>query len=253
MIELSIDQKTYGTTFELAHIQLNITPGNVLLLLGHNGSGKTTIIKSLLGLTEYKGACRLDGREIAYDNTDDIDFLKKNVSYIADNASLFDFLSPEEIFNLTKSMHGENVDDSYLNGLIKLFEIDPYLNIPISDLSYGNKKKVQIVNQLFWKPRFLIFDEPTNGLDPDMVIVLKKVLQVVKESGTGILLSTHNLSFGQDLMDHTIIIRNGRELLNMEKSKMEMEFVEMDMEKVYQKVNKHYYQEIEGMIHELRL
>ncbi|WP_026675304.1 ATP-binding cassette domain-containing protein [Alkalihalobacterium bogoriense] len=253
MILLNIDQKKYGNTFELSDIKLKIAPSKVTLLLGHNGSGKTTIIKSLLGLTEYKGNCSIEDTNISYKDSESINFMKKNISYISDHAALYEFLTPYEYFNLIKSMQSKVVDESYLERLIKLFEIGKYLKVPIGDLSYGNKKKVQIVSHLCWKPKYVVFDEPTNGLDPDMVIILKKVLQVVKGKGTGILLSTHNLSFGENLMDHIIIIRNGNELLNSSIQELIKKFGTFDLESIYQSVNEEYYQEIEGLIHELSL
>lgn len=251
MLNLLINKKKYTSSFELTDIKLQVFKGEITLLLGHNGSGKTTIIKSLLGLTDYEGTCNIDDKQVDYCSNTSITDFKMKVSYISDHADLFDYLCPQEYINLMKSTYSGSVDQRYLENLIKLFELTQYLSVPIKNLSYGNRKKVQIVSQLFLKPDYLIIDEPTNGLDPDMIIVLRKILKVVKNTGTGILLSTHHLDFGQDLMDRVLIIRNGKELLNADAEELQKQFSGQRIEEVYQKVNHEYYQHVEELLYEL--
>lgn len=251
MISLHIESMSYNNTFNLNKIDLNIKESEITLLLGHNGAGKTTIIKSLFGLVEFKGSLKLNNQLISLKKSQDLDLFKRKVSYISDELSLFDYLTPSEYFSLMKNTGKEKVDDKFLNILIEVFELDIYLDNPISTLSHGNKKKTQIVSQLFKKPNYIIFDEPTNGLDPDMIIVLKKVLQIVKKMNIGILLSTHNLSFGEELYDQIIVLRDGEIKLNASKEQTKVQFSNQSLEEIYTKVNKDYYTHIEGILHEL--
>ncbi|MBO1004543.1 ATP-binding cassette domain-containing protein [Pseudogracilibacillus auburnensis] len=251
MISLHIDRMSYNNTFKLEKIDLDIKKNEITLLLGHNGAGKTTIIKSLFGLVEFKGNLKLNNRVISLKKSQDLDLFKRETSYISDELSLFDYLTPSEYFSLMKNTVTEKVDDKFLNLLIELFELEVYLDNPISTLSHGNKKKTQIVSQLLKKPNYIIFDEPTNGLDPDMIIVLKKVLQIIKKMNIGILLSTHNLSFGEELYDQIMVLRDGKIKLNASKEQVKAQYSNHTLEEIYTKVNKDYYTHIEGILHEL--
>lgn len=252
MISLHIESMNYGDSFHLDHIDLNINKGEITLLLGHNGAGKTTIIKSLFGLVEYKGSLKIDNQVLSLKKTEDLDFFKRETSYISDELSLFDYLTPNEYFSLMKNtVH--KMDDHFLKRLIDLFELNRYLDHPISTLSHGNQKKTQIVSQIFKKPNYIVFDEPTNGLDPDMIIVLKKVLKVIKSMDIGILLSTHNLSFGEELYDYIIILRDGKIKLNASKQQVKEVFNDHSLEEIYTKVNEDYYTHVEEILNELNV
>lgn len=248
-----IEEKKYNDSFQLSNIQLEIHPGETTLLLGHNGSGKTTIIKSLFGLTPYKGRFLLDNQVIEYKHKHSIDEIKQNISFISDDPSLFYFLTPMEYLNLQKSSLNKKRDEHYLAILLSLFQFEQYMNVPMENLSYGNKKKIQIIAQLARKPKYIIIDEPTNGLDPDMVIILKKLLLKLKENGMGMLLSTHNLRFGEELMDRVMILKDGCLLLNMKKSEIIKTYHTSNMEQIYKSVNAHYYEAVEEIIDEINI
>lgn len=252
MISLTIKQKKYHS-FELSDVQLNLNPGEITLLLGHNGAGKTTIIKSLFGLIEYNGELTLNNRKITFTTQADVDYFKKIVAYIPDNISLLDYLTPTEYFQLMKHSFRCDLGDHYLNNLIQIFNFNCYLHVPIRNLSHGNKKKTQIISQLIKKSNFLVFDEPTNGLDPDMIITLKRILLKLKSQGIGILLSTHDLSFGKGLFDHIMIIRDGKIKLSNTVAEVEKRFGNILLEDLYTEVNKNYYQYIEGLLDELAI
>ncbi|WP_163527140.1 ATP-binding cassette domain-containing protein [Halobacillus ihumii] len=250
MISLHIENKAFDS-FELNDIPIEMNRGEINLLLGHNGAGKTTIIKSMFGLLTFEGKVMVDGRDISFDSQDDVDFFKKHLAYIPDDISLLDYLTPKEYFQLMKSSFENNQNESFLQNLIDLFELEKYLHVPILNLSHGNQKKTQIVSQLFRKSDFIVFDEPTNGLDPDMIIILKKVLEKLKSQGVGILLSTHNLNFGQDLFDNAIILRDGEIKLNKRREDIQKTFGDITLEETYTKVNQEYYEYIEGLLDDM--
>ncbi|MEK3644306.1 ABC transporter ATP-binding protein [Aeribacillus sp. FSL M8-0235] len=248
MLSLYIQHKRHGDEFELKNIEVTIMPSQITLLLGHNGAGKTTIIKSLFGLMDYVGTLSVNNKKIDLNVSEDVDYLKKNVSYISDEIALFDYLTPKEYFSLIENSFKHQVDHQLLEKLIKIFELERYLHIPISNLSHGNKKKTQIVSQLFKGSEFVIFDEPTNGLDPDMVIILRKTLHFLKTKGIGILLSTHHLSFGEELYDKVILLRNGKVKLNCTRDQVFEQFGRMSLEEIYEEANKDYYLKAEEIL-----
>ena len=250
-MQLYIENKTHGESFKLSHVLIEINKGEVTLLLGHNGAGKTTIIKSLVGLMEFEGTLKINNKLISFDQSQDVDYFKKHVSYISDDIDIIDYLTPKEYFSLMKNTYPHDSRDELLNQLINIFELEKYLDYPIINLSHGNKKKTQIVSQLFKKSDFIIFDEPTNGLDPDMIIVLKNVLEILKSKGIGLLISTHNLSFGQDLFDSLMILRDGVIKLNSKRQKIEAKYGNMNLENIYKEVNQDYYKHIEGLLDEI--
>ncbi|WP_040203436.1 ATP-binding cassette domain-containing protein [Neobacillus jeddahensis] len=251
MITLYIKKKKFNESFELNDIPLEITPGKITLLLGHNGAGKTTIIKSLFGLLKFEGEVTVNGHNIFFNSQHDVDYFKKQIAYIPDDISLFDYLAPREYFQLMESSCDGKQDPSFVRNLIRIFELEKYLNTPIVNLSHGNQKKVQIVSQLIKKSNYIAFDEPTNGLDPDMIIILKKVLVKLKSQGVGILLSTHNLHFGQELFDNIVILREGIMKLSTNKQELNKNFGEVSLEEIYKIVNQDYYQYVEGLLNEL--
>ncbi|WP_181347009.1 ATP-binding cassette domain-containing protein [Thalassobacillus sp. CUG 92003] len=251
MLLLNIEEKNHGQNFQLKDINVEINPGEITLLLGHNGAGKTTIIKSMFGLMDYAGSLSINGQAVDMNQSNHIDYLKQHVAYISDGIGLFEYLTPREYFSLIEKTFPAKVNLNLLEKFIEIFELEQYLDLPIDQLSHGNKKKTQIVSQLFRESDYVVFDEPTNGLDPDMVIVLKKTLSLLKERGKGIMLSTHHLNFGEDLYDHLIILRNGDKKLNDSKTNIYHRLGPMNVEQIYQSVNQDYYQHVEEVINEL--
>lgn len=249
MMDFYLKEKSYGKNFCISDVDIKINPGEILCLLGHNGAGKTTIIKSIFGLITYEGNTSINNQKIDLYKEKDLDFFKKHVAYIPDEVNIFPFLTPNEMFELIANDKKET-NTKFLQKLIEIFELTQYLNIPISGLSHGNKKKTQIVSYLYRKPPYVVFDEPTNGLDPDMTIVLRKVIKLLKQQKIGILLSTHNLSFGDELYDKLIILRNGVVKLRANYESVVNTYGNVGLEKIYTKVNEDYYKQVDAILYE---
>ncbi|GAA0432654.1 ABC transporter ATP-binding protein [Virgibacillus salarius] len=249
MMEFYLQEKSYGKNFRISDVDIKINPGEIVCLLGHNGAGKTTIIKAIFGLIKYQGNLSINNKRIDLSKEKDIDFFKKHVAYIPDEVNIFPFLTPNEVFELIANDNKET-NIKFLRKLIDIFELNQYINIPISGLSHGNKKKTQIVSYLYRKPSFVVFDEPTNGLDPDMTIVLRKVIKLLREQKIGILLSTHNLSFGDELYDKLVILRNGVVKLTTDFENVIKTYGNVGLEKVYTKINEDYYKQVDAILYE---
>lgn len=249
MLTLQLKEKTYSRTFSLRNIQLNVEKGRMLLLLGHNGAGKTTMIQSMFGLTPFTGYVSLHGQQLNFQSSAHISLLKEHVSYIPDEHALFDYLTPREYFHLLQLPHEQDITRE--ETFVDLFELSPYMDQPIAQLSHGNQKKTQIISQLLRPCDYYVFDEPTNGLDPDMMIILKKVLMKLRDQGAGILISTHHLSFGETLYDHLMILRNGDVKLDMSRQETSRTFPHQALEDIYKEVNRDYYIQVERLLNDL--
>ncbi|WP_223556524.1 MULTISPECIES: ATP-binding cassette domain-containing protein [Lysinibacillus] len=247
MIEINIIQKKYPD-FSIEDVSLSVFPGEITLLLGHNGSGKTTIIRSLLGLVHLDlGNIKLDNIEINFQNYNSYEKFKSDIRFIPDEDVLFDYLTPVEYFQLVTISNDIDSPD-FLDFLINVFDISKYTKQLISTLSHGNRKKVQIIGQILCKPKYLIIDEPTNGLDPDMIIILKQIILKLRDLGTGILISTHDLRFAENLMNNVTIIRNGKIILQDKSDNLLKEYRTCNLEDIYKKINNDYYNFIEELI-----
>lgn len=249
MLTLQLKEKTYSRTFSLQNIQMNVEKGRITLLLGHNGAGKTTIIQTMFGMTPFMGHVLLNGKQMNFQSSAHISLLKEHVSYIPDDHALFDYLTPREYFHLLQLPNGQDVKRE--ETFVDLFELSPYMDQPIAQLSHGNQKKTQIISQLLRPCDYFVFDEPTNGLDPDMMIILKKVLMKLRDQGAGILISTHHLSFGETLYDHLMILRNGDVKLNRTRQETSQLFPQKSLEDIYKEVNRDYYMQVERLLHDL--
>lgn len=190
------------------NLSLNVEAGDLFGFIGHNGAGKSTTIKSIVGILPFKdGDIKVDGLSVK-DNEIEV---KKLIGYIPDNPDLYESLTGidylnfvADIFNISASERKEIIEK-----YAKLFGIDDNLNDFIGTYSHGMKQKLAIISALVHKPKLLILDEPFVGLDP---IASHKVKEVMKEfcaSGGAIFFSTHVLEVAEKLCNKIAIIKEG--------------------------------------------
>lgn len=194
--------KYYKNVRGIENIDLEIKDGEVFGLLGPNGAGKSTFIKTIMNLiNKTSGQFYINNKEITSKND-----YKKIVGYLPSEVYLYGDLTAKEMINYAASFYDEDLSKR-INYLTKKLEVP--MEKKISDLSYGNLKKVDIVLTLMHKPKFLILDEPTSGLDPLITDVFFKLLNEEKENGATILFSTHILSEVKRICDRVGFIKNG--------------------------------------------
>jgi len=205
MIIIKNLEKKFGKIYALKDINMEIEKGKITSLIGPNASGKTTLIKSILGLV-----IPTNGKILV----SDIDIFKdyryrKNIGYTSQLANFPDNLTVNEFFNMMQDIRGKNAGKK-LKDLIEIFELESQLNKKIKSLSGGTKQKVNIILALMFDPEILIFDEPTVGLDPITSIKFKKLILEEKNKSKTIIYVSHIINEIEDLADNLGFMIEGR-------------------------------------------
>lgn len=204
IIEIKNLTKFYGKSRGIEGVNLKVNKGEIFGFIGPNGAGKSTTIKLLLNIIfPTSGEAKILDLDCIHETT----IIKESVGYVPSEVRYYDNMKVKELINYAKSFR-KDVDNEYVSDLCMLFDVE--LEKGISELSLGNKKKVAIVQALLHKPKVLILDEPTNGLDPLIQQKLFNTLLELKESGTTIFLSSHNLTEVEEFCDRVAIIKEGK-------------------------------------------
>lgn len=248
-----LEEKKYRNGFILENIELNLRPKKCVGLIGPNGSGKTTLINSLFHLTDYKGTLKLNGEILNLKLSEqEYNLFNRYVGYISDETLLFEFLTLNEYFDLLNKNFNNELDYNLMLSLVNVFKLEKYIDLKVGELSFGTKKKIQIIIELIKKPRFLVFDEPTNGLDPEMIIILKTIIRKLLLEGTSVLISTHQLKFCEDIASDILMIQDGNVMLNDSIENISELFKTGDLEYIYKNINKSYYKKVSDLIDEIQ-
>jgi len=194
MIEFKDVHKKYGKLEVLKGVSFTIKDGGIFAILGPNGSGKTTSMKSFLGMViPTKGDIFFNGKSIknqwAY---------REQISYLPQIANFPSNLKVKELIAMIKNIKKLPCHDQEL---IELFGLQKHLNKSLGNLSGGTKQKVNLVLTFMVDVPVLVLDEPTSGLDPIAILALKKLILREKEKGKTILITSHILSFIEELSD----------------------------------------------------
>ncbi len=203
MIELKKVTKSFGKQVVLDEINLNITPGSISAILGPNGSGKTTIIKSILGLVIPNSG------EIYVDNQPTIHQwqYRSKIDYLPQIARFPENLTVKELLALVKDMRSQ---ESSEDDLLKRFGLVESVDKKLRNLSGGTRQKVNIVITFMFDNPVLILDEPSSGLDPVSLLTLKDLVLEEKAKGKTILLTTHIMSLVENLADEVVFLLEGK-------------------------------------------
>lgn len=210
MIEIKNVSKTYnGTKKALDTINLTISSGKIFAFIGHNGAGKTTMIKSIVGILEFEeGDILIDGKSIKEDPIG----CKLEMAYVPDNPDLYENMRAIDFINFVCDMYDIDINERKKNieKYAKMFELENKLTDDISSYSHGMKQKVALIAALAHNPKVLIMDEPFVGLDPQAVYDMKELMKKMVKEGKTIFFSTHILDVAEKLCDHVAIIKAGK-------------------------------------------
>ena len=199
----------YGERRAVDGLSLEVRPGEIYGLLGSNGAGKSSTIKSIVGLVRpTAGSVRVFGD----DAVDDGIRAKERLGYVPETALLYEALTPREFLEFVAGVRrlDRTLATERLRTYAAAFQLDPELEEPIATLSNGTRQKVLVIAAFLHAPRLLVLDEPLNSLDPRSVKIVKELLvRFVGSGGRGVLLSTHTMETAQELCGRVGILDQG--------------------------------------------
>ena len=210
MLEIRHYSKSYAEGKKAADdVSLTVEAGDIYGFIGHNGAGKSTTIRAVVGVLDFtEGEILIDGHSVK----DDPMACKRITAYIPDNPDLYENLTGIQYLNFIADVFGIGAAEreERIKKYADLFEITDALGDLISSYSHGMKQKVAIISALIHDPKLLVLDEPFVGLDPKATFQLKGVMHEMCEKGTAVFFSTHVLDVAEKLCNKVAIIRKGR-------------------------------------------
>ena len=203
-IEINKLTKSYGKARGIIDVSFDVEEGEIFGFIGPNGAGKSTTIRTLMSLIyPDSGTAKIFGKDCIKDGVE----VRKNIGYLPSEVFYYDDMKVISLLKYSASFYGK-VDNKKIKYLAEIMDLD--LNKKIDDLSYGNKKKVGIVQGLLHNPKLIILDEPTSGLDP---LIQQRFFDLILEEnkkGATVLFSSHILSEVQKICTRVGIIKEGR-------------------------------------------
>jgi len=203
MIEIQGIKKSFGKLEVLKGFDLSVSPGKITAVLGPNGSGKTTMIKSILGLViPDSGRILFDGKSVK----NQWDY-RQRLGYLPQIARFPENLRVKELISLIEDVRGlkGNVTE-----LISLFNLHDSLNKKLRQLSGGTRQKVNLTLTFMFDCPLYILDEPTSGLDPIALIRTKELILARKKNGKSFLITTHIMNLVEEIADELVFLLEGK-------------------------------------------
>lgn len=200
--------KHFGRNKAVNDVSFTIDKGEIFSLIGPNSSGKTTIVKSIVGLLRpTKGEINVEGVDILKNP----EKAKHHIGYIPDEPSIWQYMTGEEFLYFTQALYGidEKKRTKNLPKLLEIFDLKGLEKQYFEEYSRGNKQKFSIIAALSHNPKLLLIDEPIVGLDPTGAEIAKKLFVDYAKSGGSVLLVTHTLPVAEEISDRIGFLKNG--------------------------------------------
>lgn len=206
--------KRYSTSsvYAVKDANLEINGGEIFGFLGHNGAGKSTIIKSIVGILPVtEGSIEVCGYDVAKQST----MAKKNIGYVPDHYALYEKLSGREYINYIADLYNVSKEDRTvaIEKYVKLFELGDAFDNQIKTYSHGMKQKITIISALVHNPKVWILDEPLTGLDPTSIFQVKECMREHAKKGNIVFFSSHLIDIVESLCDRIAVIKKGHILV----------------------------------------
>lgn len=201
-------------SYYVKDVNFEIKSGQIVGLVGKNGAGKSTIIKSITGILPFeKGSINIMGHNIKESPL----LAKQNVGFVPDVCYAFSQMTGLEYINFIADIFGVSKKDreQRLNKMLEFFPLGQSIHKLIASYSHGMKQKVSIMASLISNPKLWILDEPITGLDPQTSFNLIEYMKNYAKEGNAVLFSSHNLDIVEKLCDSAIVINNGKEVANI--------------------------------------
>lgn len=210
VLEIKNYSKNYGDGKNAVDdISITVEAGDIYGFIGHNGAGKSTTIRAIVGVLDFtEGEILIDGKSVKSNSME----CKKITAYIPDNPDLYENLTGIQYLNFIADVF--DISEADREERIKRygdkFEITESLGDLISSYSHGMKQKVAIISALIHEPKLIVMDEPFVGLDPKATYILKEIMHEMCEKGAAVFFSTHVLDVAEKLCNKVAIIKKGK-------------------------------------------
>ncbi|MBF0370409.1 MAG: ABC transporter ATP-binding protein [Magnetococcales bacterium] len=219
MIEIEQLTRRYGDFTAVDGVSFHIGKGSVVGLLGHNGAGKTTIMKMMTGFLEpTSGTIRIDGLQVGPDTQK----IQKRIGYLPENCPLWTEMTVMDYLDFMGVMRGmgEQERPKAIKRAIERTVLMEKALDPIATLSRGYRQRVGVAQAILHTPQIVILDEPTNGLDPTQIRQMRTLIRELAQEAT-VIISTHILQEVQAVCERVLILRSGRLALDTRLDEMQ--------------------------------
>lgn len=213
MLEVKNLEYTYESGKKvLDGISLSTKNGAITMVIGENGAGKTTLFKNILGLLKRdKGDILVDGEELRYDKKSLLNY-RKNVTMVfqdPDNQIFYSNVFDDTAFTLRNLGFDEETVKERVDNALRSANAYELKEMPVHFLSYGQKKRVAIASAIALGARYILMDEPTAGLDPVSIGILKKTIAGIAKNSS-LLISTHDMEFCYEMADYIYVVKDAK-------------------------------------------
>lgn len=202
VLELSGVRKDYGRVVAVKGLDLSVAPGTFVGLIGHNGAGKSTTLKMIMGLlTPSAGTVRIDGIDVHASPRE----ARSRLGAVPEEPALYEFLTAREFLSFVREVRGVgDVDEA-----LELTGLGADADRLIREYSQGMRRKTALAAAVLAKPKLLVLDEALNGLDPPSAARVKDKLRALCDEGCAVVLSTHVLETVERVADRVVMLAKG--------------------------------------------
>jgi phospholipid/cholesterol/gamma-HCH transport system ATP-binding protein len=216
IIEIDALKKAFGTNVVLSDFNLKVKKGDNVVVIGKSGSGKSVLIKCIIGLMiPNSGTIKVFGEDVSKLSHEDLDKMRAKVGFLFQSNALYDSMTIRENLEFPLRRHWikdtkENMKDLVIQALTNVGLADT-INMKPSELSGGMKKRIALARTLILKPKIILYDEPTSGLDPVTGKEISNlILEVQKKYNTTSIIISHDLSCAKITANKIVILIDGK-------------------------------------------
>ena len=232
MIKIENLTKYYGSKNALNNLNLEIKDGEIFGLIGHNGAGKSTTIKSIVSIINpTSGKIFVDGMDLEENRTE----IKKMIAYVSDTPDMFLKLPAISFWRFVANAYGVDpkIREKRVEYLCSIFSMEGNYNEVLGNFSHGMRQKAFIIAALISNPKIWILDEPMTGLDPQAAFNLKELMREHANNGNTVVFSTHVLEVAEQICDRIAILSKGNLLFLGSMEELRNLYPGETLEKIY--------------------